>query len=125
MQNLQRHIDVPVHEVFRDHRVETSLVCMIVSNPAGGEQPEGWKKRVNDHIRTLQKQVVDILRMHRSLDAETVTTMNKLVQANHGLQTSLALMEIGGRELRKINEALQAENERLTARVKELEKRFN
>ena len=34
-----------------DMKTEAVLVCMIVSNPTGGERPQGWQKRVNDFIR--------------------------------------------------------------------------
>jgi hypothetical protein len=42
-----------------DMTVDTSdeqcaVVCMIVSNPGGGERPYAWQKRVNDLIRALR-----------------------------------------------------------------------
>ena len=32
-------------------KTEAALLCMIASNPTGGERPQGWQKRVNDFIR--------------------------------------------------------------------------
>lgn len=34
--------------------IECDVVCMIVSNPGGGERQQAWQKRVNDLIRALR-----------------------------------------------------------------------
>jgi hypothetical protein len=34
-----------------------ALICMIVSNPGGGERQHAWQKRVNDFIRAQQDEI--------------------------------------------------------------------
>jgi hypothetical protein len=38
-------------------REQMALVCMIVSNPGGGERQHAWQKRVNDFIRAQQAEI--------------------------------------------------------------------
>jgi len=48
-----------------DLNTEAALCCMIVSNPAGGERPHAWQKRVNDLIRA-QRDTITALRQREA-----------------------------------------------------------
>lgn len=48
-----------------DMNTEAALCCMIVSNPAGGERPHAWQRRVNDLIRA-QRDTITALRQREA-----------------------------------------------------------
>lgn len=75
---------------------QCALVCMIVSNPGGKEQPTGWKKRVNDVIRALQKE------------------RNELV----GLKDKLTRREMQLAAAQAVSDALKLDNEQLSTSLK-------
>ena len=58
----------PDHTLVNTSDEECALVCMIVSNPGGGERPHAWQKRVNDLIRALRD---ERNRLHQMVDAMT------------------------------------------------------
>lgn len=37
---------------------EVAICGMIVSNPAGADRPEGWKRRVNDLMRAMRDEII-------------------------------------------------------------------
>lgn len=45
-----------------------ALVCMLVSNPGGGERPHAWQRRVNDLIRALRDERNSLLGQVRSYE---------------------------------------------------------
>jgi hypothetical protein len=56
-----RQILGPTPESHVDTSDEACAVaCMLVSNPSGVIQSEGWKKRVNDLIRALRDERNDL-----------------------------------------------------------------
>lgn len=61
---------------------ETMICCMLVSNPARGERPQGWRDRVKCHMRAQAERVTALSAELAEARAE-VERLRDALQAHH------------------------------------------